>query len=101
MDIHTLKIISDASEGGANGFKISYLQGSAFMAQSPQLYKQMAIAAAGVPRGGGDAAGGRGPDRHKGRHVHPQLEAARTPREGQVQHGRLHPGQVLPYEFQP
>ena len=34
-----------ASEGGANVFKVSYFKGSAYLAQSPQLYKQMAIAA--------------------------------------------------------
>merc|ERR1711864_50275 len=44
MGIHTPKIISAASEGGANVFKVSYFKGSAFLAQSPQLYKQMAIA---------------------------------------------------------
>jgi len=44
-EIHTPKIISAASEGGANVFKVSYFKGSAFLAQSPQLYKQMAIAA--------------------------------------------------------
>merc|ERR1712200_188393 len=33
------------SEGGANVFKVSYFKGSAYLAQSPQLYKQMAIAA--------------------------------------------------------
>merc|ERR1719499_1735469 len=44
-EIHTPKIISAASEGGANVFKVSYFKGSAYLAQSPQLYKQMAIAA--------------------------------------------------------
>jgi hypothetical protein len=34
-----------ASEGGANVFKVSYFKTSAYLAQSPQLYKQMAIAA--------------------------------------------------------
>jgi len=45
VEIHTPKIISAASEGGANVFKMNYFKGSAFLAQSPQLYKQMAIAA--------------------------------------------------------
>uniref|UniRef100_A0A1I7VKB6 Aspartate--tRNA ligase, cytoplasmic n=2 Tax=Loa loa TaxID=7209 RepID=A0A1I7VKB6_LOALO len=45
MEIHTPKIISAASEGGANVFEVSYFKGSAYLAQSPQLYKQMAIAA--------------------------------------------------------
>ncbi|VDP96154.1 unnamed protein product [Echinostoma caproni] len=45
VNIHTPKMISAASEGGANVFKVSYFSGSAYLAQSPQLYKQMAIAA--------------------------------------------------------
>lgn len=44
VEIHTPKIISAASEGGANVFQVSYFKGTAFLAQSPQLYKQMAIA---------------------------------------------------------
>lgn len=56
IEIHTPKIISAASEGGANVFvvsnyldniihlQVSYFKGSAYLAQSPQLYKQMAIA---------------------------------------------------------
>lgn len=44
-EIHTPKIISAASEGGANVFRVSYFKGSAYLAQSPQLYKQMCIAA--------------------------------------------------------
>ncbi|KAF7233802.1 hypothetical protein EG68_11390 [Paragonimus skrjabini miyazakii] len=45
VNIQTPKMISAASEGGANVFKVSYFSGSAYLAQSPQLYKQMAIAA--------------------------------------------------------
>jgi aspartyl/asparaginyl-tRNA synthetase len=37
--------LTAASEGGANVFKVSYFKTSAYLAQSPQLYKQMAIAA--------------------------------------------------------
>lgn len=44
MEIHTPKMINAASEGGANVFTVSYFKGSAYLAQSPQLYKQMAIA---------------------------------------------------------
>lgn len=44
-EIHTPKIISAASEGGANVFTVSYFKDFAYLAQSPQLYKQMAIAA--------------------------------------------------------
>jgi aspartyl-tRNA synthetase len=42
-EIHTPKIISAASEGGANVFQVSYFKTSAFLAQSPQLYKQMSM----------------------------------------------------------
>ncbi|OTF77844.1 aspartate-tRNA ligase, cytoplasmic-like protein [Euroglyphus maynei] len=45
IEIHTPKIIPAASEGGANVFEVSYFKGSAYLAQSPQFYKQMAIAA--------------------------------------------------------
>ncbi|XP_054717881.1 aspartate--tRNA ligase, cytoplasmic-like [Uloborus diversus] len=44
-EIHTPKIISAASEGGANVFEVKYCEGMAYLAQSPQLYKQMAITA--------------------------------------------------------
>ncbi|KAI5948872.1 DPS1 [Candida theae] len=43
-EIHTPKIIGAASEGGSNVFEINYFKGSAFLAQSPQLYKQQLIA---------------------------------------------------------
>ncbi|KAF6020844.1 DARS [Bugula neritina] len=45
VEINTPKIISAASEGGANVFTVSYFKTNAYLAQSPQLYKQMAIAA--------------------------------------------------------
>ncbi|XP_005095117.1 aspartate--tRNA ligase, cytoplasmic [Aplysia californica] len=45
VEIHTPKIISAASEGGANVFEVTYFKTKAYMAQSPQLYKQMAICA--------------------------------------------------------
>ncbi|CAB3402037.1 unnamed protein product [Caenorhabditis bovis] len=44
VEIMTPKIISAPSEGGANVFEVTYFKGSAYLAQSPQLYKQMAIA---------------------------------------------------------
>lgn len=44
-EIHTPKIIGTASEGGSNVFEVSYFKGKAYLAQSPQLYKQMCIAA--------------------------------------------------------
>jgi aspartyl-tRNA synthetase len=42
-EIHTPKLISGASEGGADVFKTDYFGRPACLAQSPQLYKQMAI----------------------------------------------------------
>ncbi|KAJ2064705.1 aspartate--tRNA ligase dps1 [Coemansia sp. S146] len=44
-EIHTPKIISAASEGGANVFRVDYFKRNAYLAQSPQLFKQMCIAA--------------------------------------------------------
>eukprot|EP00917_Polyrhabdina_sp_WS-2016_P006369 GHVP01014121.1.p1 GENE.GHVP01014121.1~~GHVP01014121.1.p1 ORF type:complete len:532 (+),score=91.56 GHVP01014121.1:1065-2660(+) len=43
IEIHTPKMIGGASEGGANVFKFQYFGRDACLAQSPQLYKQMAI----------------------------------------------------------
>ncbi|KAJ1960069.1 aspartate--tRNA ligase dps1 [Dipsacomyces acuminosporus] len=44
-EIHSPKIISTASEGGSNVFKVTYFKRHAYLAQSPQLFKQMCIAA--------------------------------------------------------
>ncbi|CDS12969.1 hypothetical protein LRAMOSA05153 [Lichtheimia ramosa] len=44
-EIHTPKLIGTASEGGSNVFRVSYFKQNAYLAQSPQLYKQMCIAA--------------------------------------------------------
>ncbi|KAH8150499.1 uncharacterized protein LAJ45_05194 [Morchella importuna] len=43
-EVHTPKLIAAASEGGANVFKVTYFKSDAYLAQSPQLYKQMLIA---------------------------------------------------------
>lgn len=43
VEIHTPKLIGGASEGGANVFKFQYFDQQGCLAQSPQLYKQMAI----------------------------------------------------------
>ncbi|THV04890.1 aspartate-tRNA ligase [Dendrothele bispora CBS 962.96] len=45
IEIHSPKLQGAATESGASVFKVSYFKGSAFLAQSPQLAKQMAIAA--------------------------------------------------------
>ncbi|MDP9374122.1 MAG: aspartate--tRNA(Asn) ligase, partial [Chloroflexota bacterium] len=42
-EIHTPKIIGTATEGGANVFTVDYFGRPAFLAQSPQLYKQIAV----------------------------------------------------------
>ncbi|WP_102275906.1 aspartate--tRNA(Asn) ligase [Cytobacillus massiliigabonensis] len=42
--IFTPKIVSQGAEGGANVFKLNYLGKEAFLAQSPQFYKQMMVA---------------------------------------------------------
>jgi aspartyl-tRNA synthetase len=48
-EMHTPKLMGSASESGAEVFELGYFGGSAYLAQSPQFYKQMAIAA-GVDR---------------------------------------------------
>ena len=44
IEIHTPKITGSPSESGAELFTIDYFEGKAYLAQSPQFYKQMAIA---------------------------------------------------------
>lgn len=44
-EMHTPKLMGTASESGAEVFKLGYFGRSAYLAQSPQFYKQMAIAA--------------------------------------------------------
>lgn len=45
VEIKTPKILSAATEGGANFFKIKYFDREAYLAQSPQFYKQAAASA--------------------------------------------------------
>ena len=42
-EIHTPKLIGAASESGADVFEVKYFDRKAYLAQSPQFYKQMAI----------------------------------------------------------
>ena len=42
-EIQTPKLVAAASEGGANVFAVDYFGRSAFLAQSPQLYKQIMV----------------------------------------------------------
>ena len=44
-EVHTPKLMGTASESGAEVFKLGYFGRSAYLAQSPQFFKQMAIAA--------------------------------------------------------
>jgi nondiscriminating aspartyl-tRNA synthetase len=45
IELHTPKFMGSASESGAELFKVEYFDGAAYLAQSPQFYKQMAMAA--------------------------------------------------------
>jgi nondiscriminating aspartyl-tRNA synthetase len=43
VEVHTPKIVGTATESGANVFRIDYFGRDAFLAQSPQLYKQTLV----------------------------------------------------------
>jgi len=45
VEIDTPKLLAEATEGGAEVFKLEYFGKTATMAQSPQLYKQMMVGA--------------------------------------------------------
>ncbi|HSZ13017.1 MAG TPA: aspartate--tRNA(Asn) ligase [Solirubrobacteraceae bacterium] len=45
IELHTPKFMGSASESGAELFKVEYFERVAYLAQSPQFYKQMAMAA--------------------------------------------------------
>lgn len=44
IEIHTPKLIGAASESGSEVFELKYFDRKAYLAQSPQFYKQMALA---------------------------------------------------------
>lgn len=44
-EIHTPKLLGAASEGGANVFEVTYFKNKAYLAQSPQFYKQQLMVA--------------------------------------------------------
>ena len=44
LEIHTPKLIATASESGSDVFELNYFDGKAYLSQSPQFYKQMAMA---------------------------------------------------------
>lgn len=45
VELHTPKIIAAASESGSEVFEVKYFDRRAYLAQSPQFYKQMAMCA--------------------------------------------------------
>jgi len=45
IELHSPKLMGSASESGAELFKVEYFDGVAYLAQSPQFYKQMAMSA--------------------------------------------------------
>lgn len=44
-EIHTPKIVATGTEGGTELFPVQYFENEAFLAQSPQFYKQMLVGA--------------------------------------------------------
>ena len=67
IEINTPKLIGSASEGGANLFSLPYFEKQAYLAQSPQLYKeQMTI---GLERVFEIASFYRAEKSHTGRHL--------------------------------
>ena len=45
VEIHSPKLMASPSESHAELFKLEYFEGHAYLAQSPQFYKQMAMSA--------------------------------------------------------
>lgn len=45
VEIHSPKLMASASESNAELFRLEYFEGVAYLAQSPQFYKQMAMTA--------------------------------------------------------
>jgi nondiscriminating aspartyl-tRNA synthetase len=45
LEVHTSKIIATGTEGGTNLFSLEYFEQKAYLAQSPQFYKQMLVGA--------------------------------------------------------
>ncbi|HXP38316.1 MAG TPA: aspartate--tRNA(Asn) ligase, partial [Solirubrobacteraceae bacterium] len=45
LELHSPKLMGSASESGAELFHVDYFETDAYLAQSPQFYKQMAMAA--------------------------------------------------------
>jgi aspartyl/asparaginyl-tRNA synthetase len=45
IELHSPKLMGSASESGAELFHVDYFEGDAYLAQSPQFFKQMAMSA--------------------------------------------------------
>lgn len=45
LEIHTPKLVAEATEGGADLFEVQYFERKAYLAQSPQFYKQLMLLA--------------------------------------------------------
>lgn len=45
IEVHTPKIVATCTEGGAELFEVKYFEKKAFLAQSPQIYKQLLVIA--------------------------------------------------------
>ena len=45
LEVHTPKIVASGTEGGTQLFKVEYFEKVAYLAQSPQFYKQMLVGA--------------------------------------------------------
>lgn len=45
MEIYTPKLVKEGAEGGSDLFEVKYFENKAYLAQSPQFYKQMMVAA--------------------------------------------------------
>jgi nondiscriminating aspartyl-tRNA synthetase len=43
LEVHTPRMIASATEGGAELFSVNYFERKAFLAQSPQLYKEQLV----------------------------------------------------------
>lgn len=67
-EVHTPKIVASGTEGGAELFSVKYFERPAYLAQSPQFYKQMLIGA-GFERVFEVAAAYRAEEHNTSRHL--------------------------------
>ena len=67
-EVHTPKIVASGTEGGAELFSVKYFERTAYLAQSPQFYKQMLVGA-GFERVFEVAAAYRAEEHNTSRHL--------------------------------